>query len=118
MTLRKRALAIWRDPVGSNVIAGAIIAAAGYAYLKLTADVSDTSLLADPLIRVGVPGLALIVLVILWKHLRHRRKTLVFLSAGGTCRDPMAKAIATDLFDAMKPRPPIDISSARPWSNQ
>jgi protein-tyrosine-phosphatase len=31
------------------------------------------------------------------------RKTLVFLSEGGTCRDPMAKAIATKLFEDRSP---------------
>ncbi len=112
MTLRRRFSAIWRDPVGSNVIAAAIISAVGYAYLKLTANVPEGSLLANPLIRVGAPGLLIIALLILLNYIRSRRKTLVFLSSGGTCRDPMAKVIVEQLLGEMKPRPPIDIRAA------
>ncbi len=99
-------------PVGSNVIAGAIISAVGYGYLKLTAGAADTSLLANPLIRVGVPGFTIVILLILFNYIRSRRKTVVFLSAGGTCRDPMAKAIFEELLSAIKPRLPVDIRAA------
>jgi len=39
-------------------------------------------------------------------------KTLVFLSRGGTCRDPMAKAILDQLLDTMTPRPEITVLAA------
>jgi protein-tyrosine-phosphatase len=45
-------------------------------------------------------------------HYRHTPKIVVFLSAGGTCRDPMAKAITTKLLEQMKPRPRIEIHAA------
>ena len=48
----------------------------------------------------------------LWDSLRSRDKTVVFLSSGGTCRDPMAMAIANQLLDAMKPRPAIRFRAA------
>ena len=35
------------------------------------------------------------------------RKVLVFLSEGGTCRDPMAKAIAAKLFEEHSRAPPV-----------
>jgi protein-tyrosine-phosphatase len=112
LSLRKHARAIWKDPVGSNIIAGTIIAAAGYFYLELTASASATSMLANPVIRVGIPSAAIIVVLVLWNYFRGRRKIVVFVSAGGTCRDPMAKAIAIQLLNAMKPRPRIDIRAA------
>jgi protein-tyrosine-phosphatase len=43
---------------------------------------------------------------------RHTPKIVVFLSAGGTCRDPMAKAITTKLLEQVKPRPRIEIHAA------
>ena len=73
--LGRRFVAIWKDPVGSNVLAAAIISSIGYAYLKLTASAADTSLLANPLIRVGVPGLAIVILLVLLNYPRSRRKT-------------------------------------------
>ncbi len=39
-------------------------------------------------------------------------KTLVFLSRGGTCRDPMAKAILDQLLDTMTPRPEVTVLAA------
>lgn len=112
MTFRQRFSEIWNDPVGSNVIAGAIISALGYGFLKLTENISSNSILANPFVRVGAPGLVTVILIILWNYLRTRRKTVIFLSAGGTCRDPMAKVIAEQILDSMKPRPRIDIRAA------
>src|SRR4029077_7543334 len=53
-------------------------------------------------------GLALLF----WRHSRPTPKTLVFLSSGGTCRDPMAKAITTKLFEAHKQKFPVTIRAA------
>lgn len=48
----------------------------------------------------------------LWDFLHSRDKTVVFLSSGGTCRDPMAMVIAIQILDAMKPRPAIRFRAA------
>jgi protein-tyrosine-phosphatase len=37
---------------------------------------------------------------------------LMFLSSGGTCRDPMAKAIMTQLLENKKPHPRIEVRAA------
>jgi protein-tyrosine-phosphatase len=107
-----RALALWKDPVGSNIIAGVIVAGVGYAFVWLVAAASPSSLVAHPIVKLGVPASALMLMLLLWHRLRRTRKTLVFLSAGGTCRAPMAKAIVTQLLETKKPRPRIDIRAA------
>lgn len=112
VSLRTRIVALWKDPVGSNVIAASVIAGVGYLYIRLTADLSKSSLLAHPLVRLSLPGLALILAIGLWHRYRRTPKILVFLSAGGTCRDPMAKAIAEQLLNARKPRPRINVHAA------
>lgn len=112
MSLRTRIRALWKDPVGSNIVAGAIIAGAGYLYLRLTTGLSPSSLLAHPLARLSLPGLALVLVLLLWHRYRPARKTLVFLSQGGTCRDPMAKAITTQLLKQRKPCPRIEVRAA------
>jgi nucleoside phosphorylase/protein-tyrosine-phosphatase len=43
---------------------------------------------------------------------RDGTKTLVFLSRGGTCRDPMAKVIFDQFLDTMTPRPEITVLAA------
>lgn len=112
MSLRSRALVVWKDPVGSNIIAGAIIAGAGYAFVWLIARASPQSFFARPFSKFLLPALALILMLLLWRHFRRKRKTLVFLSSGGTCRDPMAKAIFLQLLEDKKPRPNIDVHAA------
>lgn len=112
MRLRTRALTVWKDPVGSNIIAGAIVAGAGYVFVWLMARASPQSFFARPIAKIVLPVLALILLLLLWHHFRRKRKTLVFLSSGGTCRDPMAKAIFMQLIADMKPRPNIDVRAA------
>ena len=57
-------------------------------------------------------GFTLTFLLLLWGWSFRRRKTLIFLSAGGTCRDPMAKAIASRLLQTRKLKHPIDIRAA------
>ena len=47
MSLRTRVLAVWKDPVGSDLIADAIIAGVGYLYVRITAGVSQSSLLGS-----------------------------------------------------------------------
>ena len=112
MRLRTRILALWKDPVGSNVIAAVIIGIAGYLYVRFAASGSLSNLLAHPLAKIGIPGLAMAVAVLLWHRFRKPHKTLVFVSAGGTCRDPMAKVITTRLLDAITPKPRIRVRAA------
>jgi protein-tyrosine-phosphatase len=45
----------------------------------------------------------------LLRYSRRRPKTLVFLSKGGTCRDPIAKAIANKLLETRKLKHPISV---------
>jgi protein-tyrosine-phosphatase len=59
-------------------------------------------------VRVGLPSLCLVAAVFLW----HRDKTLVFVSAGGTCRETMAKVIATQILNDRKPGTRINIRAA------
>jgi len=112
MSLRTRILAVWKDPVGSNIIAGIVIAAAGYLYVRFATRGSAAPLLAHPVAKVGIPGLALAVMLLLWHRFRGSHKTLVFVSAGGTCRDPIAKIIATRLLEDKKPTQRIKVRAA------
>ena len=112
MRFRSRVLAVWKDPVGSNIIAAAIIGSVSYLLIQLLARASPSSLFGSLVAKFAFPG-ALILLVLLgWHYLRNRHKILVFLSAGGTCRDPMAKAIAEQLLHSKNPRPRIRIRAA------
>ena len=86
MGLRTDLLSIWKDPVGSNIIA---------------------------LVVVTVAGVLIAVFrrywLNLWRALRGTPKTLVFLSSGGTCRDPMAKAITNKLLETRMLKHPINV---------
>ena len=112
MSVRTRILALWKDPVGSNIIAGIIIATVGYLYVRLATGGSAPPFLAHPVAKVGIPGAALAVILLLWHRLRRSQKTLVFVSAGGTCRDPIAKVITTQLLQTKTPRPRIKVRAA------
>jgi protein-tyrosine-phosphatase len=112
MKIRTRLLAFWKDPVGSNVIAAVIIAIVGYLYVRFATGGSLSPFLAHPIAKVGIPGIALAVAVLLWHRFRRSDKTLVFVSAGGTCRDPIAKVITTRLLESKAPRPRIKVRAA------
>ena len=100
---------VWKDPVGSNVIAGAIVAGAGYLYYVA---VDASSLLVHPVAKFGVPAMFLVAFVLLWQRYKRKNKILVFLSSGGTCRDPMAKAIMIQLLVNRNPRTNIEVHAA------
>jgi protein-tyrosine-phosphatase len=65
---------------------------------------------------LGVYGIAIIgvllLALLLWRYSLPKPKILVFLSSGGTCRDPMAKAITMKLFESRKPGYPVIIRAA------
>jgi protein-tyrosine-phosphatase len=103
MSVRARVSGVWNDPVWSKVIASGIVAGCGYLLLDLTSTPSQ---------RVSVLVGLLVVVLLAVRMWPRRRRTLLFLSAGGTCRDPMAKAILTKLLDTRKLSHPIDILAA------
>jgi protein-tyrosine-phosphatase len=47
-----------------------------------------------------------------WLYKRRNRRTLVFLSLAGTCRDAMAKAITTKLLEKQPLKYPVDVRAA------
>jgi protein-tyrosine-phosphatase len=109
MSIRTQISALWKDPVGSNLIAGAIIAAGGYLYVRLA---PGGALSSHPLAKVGIPTLGLAIILLLWRRHRRSYKTLVFVSSGGTCRDPIAKTIATRVIEGRTLGPRIKVRAA------
>jgi len=110
VSLRDRFRSIWVDAVWSKVIAAGIVE--GLTLLpallrRLLPSVTAPSGLAAGVILAL--GSTVAFLLLLWGWWIRRRKTLVFLSAGSTCRDPMAKAIASKLLQTRKLKHPIDI---------
>lgn len=112
MRLKARLHALWKDPVGSNVIAAAIIGLSSYLVVRLLAIVSPTSFFNWTIAKVALPIAVIVFGLLAWHNLRTRSKILVFLSAGGTCRDPMAKAIFTELLRNKKTRVRIRVCAA------
>jgi hypothetical protein len=97
--------------VWGNLIAAAIIAV--LASLTFLPQLESLSLWLRVAAAAALGTLLMIpLLLLLWRYLRRTPKTLVFLSSGGTCRDPMAKAIAIKLLEAHKPKYPITIRAA------
>jgi len=103
MNVRARVSSVWNDPVWSKVIAAGILAGCGYLLVDVTTTPAQRVLVLLGLVLVGL------LAVRMWPR---RRRTVLFLSAGGTCRDPMAKAILTKLLDTRKLAYPIDILAA------
>src|SRR5262245_14191948 len=99
---------IWVHPIWSNLIVAAFLATLGYLISELVV----------PLLGVyGLVALSAVLLIVLllfmiWRYSRPMPKTVVFVSSGGTCRDPMAKAITTKLFETHKPQFPVVIRAA------
>jgi len=106
VSLRDWLRGVWHDPVWSKVIAAAVIAGSAYVWVRLHLDVAGLPAVSTSLVLAVATAAAS---VMLWTRWRSRRKTLVFLSAGGTGRDPMAKAITTKLLDTRRLKHPIDI---------
>lgn len=110
MNLRDRFRSIWDDAVWSKVIAAAMVAVLTLLLQLLRPLLPPVTALSRVAVWVILAvGFTLTLLLLLWGWSIRRRKTLVFLSAGGTCRDPMAKAIASKLLQTRKLKHPIDI---------
>jgi protein-tyrosine-phosphatase len=89
---------LWADPVAGGVIA------AGFVYVFSLTWPSVRAMLVTSLGAFGITAIGVLLLVTLvWRYSRPAPKILVFLSSGGTCRDPMAKAITIKLFESRKP---------------
>jgi protein-tyrosine-phosphatase len=111
MSLRERFVDVWNDPVWSKVIAGAIMAALSWLAFRILGWLPSHShdwWNGPIVVAIGI-GLAGAILLVVWSTLRQPRKTLVFLSSGGTCRDPMAKAITTKLLETRRLKHAISV---------
>ena len=101
MRLRTNLLKFWKDPVWSKVIAAGILGVLSYASYQAWPQLQSLSSSLPLVAALGV-FLASTLLLLLWWYSRRTPKTLVFLSSGGTCRDPIAKAITTKLLETRK----------------
>ena len=114
MNYREIFLKIWRDQVWSKVISFGICALIASIYSYIVPDELSSIL--------GIPNIIIIVLVFIVSFLTiyfirkvyriRSGKTLVYVSTGGTCRDPMAKAITIKLLEKYKLRHPLHIIAA------
>lgn len=109
MSLRANLLKLWNDPVWSKVIAAGIIGVLSYAFVW---NWPRIGLLPLSICIVAAVLLVASLLLLLWRYSRPAHKTLVFLSSGGTCRDPMAKVITSKLLETKKLKHPITIRAA------
>ena len=111
MSLHHPIQRLWRavqdfslNPLGSNIVGALIIGLASTLFFV----VKDQGLY----IKVAAVTLLIVGLVMVVRKYLYPTKTLIFVSSGGTCRDPMAKAIATKLLTAKKPEARINILAA------
>lgn len=103
MNLRERLLWIWHDNVWGSVIAAAIIAIAVYIFRALS--------LIPFFVSILLYAIVVLFVIILWVASQRKPKMLIFVSSGGTCRDPMAKIILSKVLEKRKLNHPIDIRS-------
>jgi protein-tyrosine-phosphatase len=110
MNLKRVFLGFWKDPVWSKVIAAIIITGLGLLAIELP-NLSISGLMLPSYAVAGtiVIGSACILILVVSLYPRRKVKTLVFLSSGGTCRDPMAKAILTKLLEASSIKHRLDV---------
>jgi protein-tyrosine-phosphatase len=112
MSLKTGLLRVWNDPVWSKVIAAGVIAAITFVFIHPLDILLTKSSLLGYVLKVVAPVILLIGLYSIIRLCSHRKtKTLVFLSSGGTCRDPMAKAILTKLLAKRKLKHPLRIEA-------
>lgn len=103
---------LWKDPVFSKVIAAAIIWLLGTLILKASSliEMDDLQIYLNYLLST-LALLILIIGLIRFRKIRNRAKTIVFLSIGGTCRDPIAKVVTEKLFEDNGVTEKIDIKA-------
>lgn len=103
------AKAVWTDPVGSNAVAALALAAVSSAY---AAAAERLPAWLSPKWSLPISASLVALLFLGWYLFRPRYKTLVFLSLGGTCRDPMAKIILEQLLKERAGTPKLQIVAA------
>jgi protein-tyrosine-phosphatase len=101
---------IWRDPVGGSLIAAAIVAFVTYMYSYFRTE--ELPSLTGKTVQIAALAIVACSAVMLWFRYRRSDRVLVFLSSGGTCRDPMAKVILEQLLLQRRPRPRIQVRAA------
>lgn len=90
---------IWKDPVISKVLAVALISLIGTVYLKISPKICTINF--STMISVLLAILSFILFgTAIYKIIQkiNKSKILVYLSVGGTCRDPIAKVITEQLI--------------------
>jgi protein-tyrosine-phosphatase len=98
--IKKIVLIIWKDEVFSKLIAPAVgaILTSIWALVQSIWISMDFKLLM--ILFVGISLIGLAAIIIIQKYLeKHRPKLLIYVSDGGTCRDPMASVITQKLFE-------------------
>lgn len=75
----KKLSIIWNDPVWSKVIAAGVLALLSFFIMQFRKKIAA-----------------------LFKHNRKGNKLLIYVSSGGTCRDPITKAITLKLLEKRK----------------
>jgi protein-tyrosine-phosphatase len=108
--IKKIAYIIWHDPVFSKLIAPIVglILTSIWAVVQSIWNSMDYKLLIA--LFSGISVIGLVAIIILQKYLeKNRPKLLIYLSNGGTCRDPMAKAITKRLFEEHRRKMKVDI---------
>ncbi len=100
MGLRNKIFKIWKDPVWSNVIAFGIISLITAFYLSVDPYIKGLNIYVKIGLIIGIAILFGVIFLIIW-FLRNRSnsKLIIYLSAGGVGRDPMAKAITQKLLE-------------------
>lgn len=97
----KMLMRIWKDPVWSSVIAAILLAFLSFVSVKyrhLIAGLWENQF--SRTILTSAVGVILVLLLVRLavNHLRAKKKLVVFVSVGGTCRDPIAKIITERLL--------------------
>ena len=112
MARENRIARVWSDPVWSKVIGGAILALLAFLVAQLRLVPVPSFAIVSPGMALGVGLVGFAAIAALWLWSRRRPKVLVFLSAGGTCRDPMAAAIMAKVLQAKPEKRVIVIRAA------
>ncbi|XOF33604.1 MAG: hypothetical protein ACL93V_16670 [Candidatus Electrothrix sp. YB6] len=91
---------IWKDPVFSKLIAAALIWVLGILYLELSPKFQNINWLTKISLLL-IPTCFLLLWGGISRLIRKikKSKVLVYLSTGGTCRDPIAKVITEQLLN-------------------
>jgi protein-tyrosine-phosphatase len=111
--LQKIIRKVWADPVWSKVIASGIISCLAFVFVAVT---SWSGTLTYTM-KIGLVIVAFLFLFV-GSYIVYRiysisnSRMLVFLSSGGTCRDPMAKVIAEKLLENRKLKHKLVIKAA------